>query len=485
MKPVPLSESRLWKLQEEYYDRLGVQAWNERTPYYVTNSVPMAEAYADLIVNFLLDRPPDRPDEPLTILELGTGTGRLAFYLERELARKLAYFPALRGLDFRVVMTDLSEATLAFWAAHPRLGPRHDFALFRADSDPHLELRRSGLKLERVSNPLFVVANYLFDSLAQDEFRIHEGRLEECLVTVETLRKPPEDARDVRVTRSYRPVDANRRYREPELTRLLQSYHRGSFTIPVASLRWLGNLRRLGKLVLLSSDRGFTTEGHMTHYSDHRHELHEGAFSHLVNYPALASTFARSWMTSHRYLNSVHTLVGLDFEGDFPHLEYAFRERVDRGSSINAPNEMFTLVRSKADLMKNALPGFVRLNRMDPQAFSACANQLARLIPEMNYSESTDLLEMIEAVWEHDYHFPGAPNVTFWLGHLAYGIGRFERAQQFFELTMERTGVDEVLLFLKGNCLEARGLRPEARECYQKALEINPSFQEARAALAE
>lgn len=485
MKAVPLSECGLWALQENYYRNLGVQAWNERTPYYVTNSVVMAEAYADLILNFLLDRPLDDPSEPLTILELGTGTGRLAHYLAGELTRKLAYFPATRGVRFRIVMTDLSEETLAFWASHKRLRPEVDFALFRADSDPVLQLRRAGVTLERLANPLVVLANYFFDSLAQDEFRVTNGLLEEALVTLEPLVKPPRDARDVRVLRSYKRVDPGRRYRDPDLTRLLSAYGQGSFTLPVAGLGCLKNLRKLGKLMLLSSDRGFTCDAHMTHYTEHRHELHEGAFSNLVNYGAICSTFQSSWMTSHMYLDSVQTVCALDFEGEFGHLGYAFGEHIERANLINTCNEMFALARGKEEFYKTALPGFVRLNMMDPQAFSAAANRIAGFIPRMNYSECQDLIAMIEQVWEQDYHFPGSPNVTFWLAHLCYGLGRYERAMEFFDITMQRTGVDEVLLYLKGQCYEALGRREEARACYQRSLEVNPGFEEALAALRE
>ncbi len=483
MKAVPLSESSLWKLQENYYQGLGIQAWNDRTPYYVTNSVVIASAYADLIVAFLLDRPLEHPEEPLTLLELGTGTGRLAHYLARELTRKLSYFKATRGVKFRIVMTDLSEDTLSFWAGHPRLRPELDFALFRADADPVLKLRRSGLELSALKNPIVVIANYFFDSLAQDEFRVRDGQLEECLVTVETLVKPPKDARDVRVHRTYRRIDGQRRYKDPELTRLLNAYPQGCFTLPVASLQCLKNLRRLGKLVMLSSDRGFTSDDHMLRYSDHHHEIHEGAFSHLVNYGALSSTFQTSFMTTHLYLDSVQTVCALDLPGPFEHLASVFHEQIDHANLINTCNEMFALVRSREQFYKTALPGFVRLNMMDPQAFSACAARIAEYIPRMNFSESADLGRMIEAVWDHDYNFPGAPNVTFWLGHLSFGLGNYARALDFFDYTIRRTGEDEVLLYLKGQCYGNLGRTEEAQACYRRSLELNPGFEEARAAL--
>jgi tetratricopeptide (TPR) repeat protein len=179
----------------------------------------------------------------------------------------------------------------------------------------------------------------------------------------------------------------------------------------------------------------------------------------------------------------VQTVCALDLEGPFPHLSYAFGEHIERANLINTCNEMFALVREKPESYKTALPGFVRLNMMDPQAFSACAKKLADYVPRMNFSEAQDLTAMIEEVWEQDYHFPGSPNVTFWLAHLCYGLGRYQRSMEFFDITMKRTGVDEVLLFLKGQCLDAMGQRADAMDCYRRSLEINPQFAEAREAL--
>lgn len=55
-------------------------AWDDKTPYYVTNSQVISESYADLITAFLLDHPPD-VGQPLYILEMGSGTGRFGYRL--------------------------------------------------------------------------------------------------------------------------------------------------------------------------------------------------------------------------------------------------------------------------------------------------------------------------------------------------------------------------------------------------------------------
>ncbi|MEW6282606.1 MAG: tetratricopeptide repeat protein, partial [Candidatus Eremiobacterota bacterium] len=240
------------------------------------------------------------------------------------------------------------------------------------------------------------------------------------------------------------------------------------------------NLRSLGRLVMLSSDRGFTTLEDLSVYPSHPHDVHEGAFSFLVNYHALGSTFRHTLHTTHHYLNSIQTVCCLDLEGPFPHLEYAFREHLDRPGTINAVNELFGLVRDRPDHWRSSLPAFVRLNLYDTQALSMAATRFLEHVKKPNHTEGLDLVDLYERVWENDYHFKGSPNVTFWLAQLYYQLGFPDRSLSFLEETARRTGDDEVLLFLRGQCYQSLGMRDEARDCYRRSLSIKPDFTEAR-----
>ena len=42
-------------------------------------------------------------------------------------------------------------------------------------------LRRRGITLSGLANPLVVIANYVFDSVPADAFAVGDGALEECL----------------------------------------------------------------------------------------------------------------------------------------------------------------------------------------------------------------------------------------------------------------------------------------------------------------
>ncbi len=177
--PRPLSQSMLWRLHDDYFARSGVRAFSSgEVPHLLTNSPMVARAYAEVIEGVLEDcaagrfGPVDR-DEPLYVVELGAGIGRLAHHILHVLDQ------AEDMLRVVYVLTDAFESNLEFWRNHPRLAPlfdagRLDLARYAVGSGEPIVLERSGRVLEpgALANPLVVVANYLLDVLRQDLYVI-------------------------------------------------------------------------------------------------------------------------------------------------------------------------------------------------------------------------------------------------------------------------------------------------------------------------
>ena len=184
MRPVSLSQSPLWTMQRTFYEREASDAFAE-IPHQILDNPFAAAAFARVVCGFYRDCARGALDvsEPLYVVELGAGAGRFAHGFVRELAAWVQAVPlALPPIVY--VMTDLGEGTLDDWAANEALDDeRYDFARFDVTSDRTLALRRRGIVLERLENPLVVIANYVFDSVPADAFAIGEGTVEECLVS--------------------------------------------------------------------------------------------------------------------------------------------------------------------------------------------------------------------------------------------------------------------------------------------------------------
>ena len=186
----------LWKLLVDFYERHGGEAWDVgEIPFRISCNPFIANAYAGVISGYLsdiLDRADAHQGGPVTILELGAGSGQFGLLL----AAALAETEARRGPDAsprcRYIMTDVAESNIKTWAAHPGLKALAqsgllEFAVLSVGAPQDARLAASGVPLCDAirGNPVVVIANYLLDSLVHDVFRVDQGTIYEERVGLE------------------------------------------------------------------------------------------------------------------------------------------------------------------------------------------------------------------------------------------------------------------------------------------------------------
>ena len=191
-KNIRFSESSIWRSQKKYYNAKGISAWDEDVPFYITSNPFIANQYALVLIRFMQDwirKNPGSEAHPFYILELGAGTGQFGFYVLKALStlrKKLS----LASIRFQYIMSDMSNHAFDFWKNHNALRPFLDdgildFAVYDLYHSESLELHCAQQKIT-IQNPLLVIANYLFDSIATDVFSVKDGKLFESRVTVKT-----------------------------------------------------------------------------------------------------------------------------------------------------------------------------------------------------------------------------------------------------------------------------------------------------------
>src|SRR6185436_1637515 len=118
-----LSQSLIWRLQRNYFERQGIGAWSTgAVPHNITSSPFIAEAYARVVFGFLRDCHARQRDsgQPVHFVELGSGSGRFAYlFLKKFLS--MYQSSILKDVPFRYVMTDFTERNLDYWRGHERL----------------------------------------------------------------------------------------------------------------------------------------------------------------------------------------------------------------------------------------------------------------------------------------------------------------------------------------------------------------------------
>ncbi|MGE5125581.1 MAG: tetratricopeptide repeat protein [Betaproteobacteria bacterium] len=500
-----LSDSLLWRLQRESYLRRGEQAWLvDQVPFYITSNTYIAGAYARVLVGFLRDQlaaGAAAPDAPFHVLELASGPGQFAFLFLKKLLALVREVPALAGLRLRYVMSDLAPANVEAWRGRSSLRPfvdagLLDFAVFDLERDRRLELLQSGETLDAgaLRNPLTVIANYAFDTTAQDVFWIHEGALQEGRATLLSSRESdeladPQALERLSVRYERRPAPGAC-YDDEALNRVLAGYASRlgdtSLLFPIGALRGIRNLATLagGRLLLVSGDKGYSHESELLAHGDPQLTLHGGqCFSMMVNYHAiglyvreLGGAVLHGATHDKRLKVSAFVLGGSG--GELPETAAAFRQAIDGFS----PADYFVL----ASGVRKALPAaplemilsLLKLGGFDPQLvfrFAAPLAEQARSAPE---SQRLELLRALEKCWEHFY--PMDLDLPFELGRIYAALERPTDALRFYLESLRLYKEHPATLFNAGLCL-CRLQRPrEALTLMERALALKADYAPAR-----
>ncbi|MFL6263334.1 MAG: hypothetical protein ACJ76Y_26865 [Thermoanaerobaculia bacterium] len=505
-----LSDSLLWRLQQRFFDNLGAEAWTQGiVPHYITGNRWIAGAYAKVVLGWLRDCsgpareprsfPPLDLRHPVTLLELGCGSGRFG-YLFFERLLDLLGRSSLSHVPVRYVMTDFTEKNLEPLRRHPALQPWIeqgilDFARYDASADGEIRLERSGEVLGPWSlrNPLVVLANYVFDGIPQDAFAVRGGRLHELLATL-TVPDEEEDLEDptilqrVEVSWEERPA-ADEPYGDPELDSILKEYAQGlsdtAVLFPIAAIRCLRHLGRLAdsRLLLVSGDKGYCREELLAGRDAPVLSIH-GSFSLMVNYHAMGRWLAHQGgeilCTSHIHssLCVVAGLLGTPPGGSIE-TRLAFDEAIER----TGPDDFFDLKvgfgHAYDDLTLEHLLAWVRLSGWDASVLLGCWPALMKHAPAAAGVFRLEIYRTVHEVWGHYFPLSEARDLAFHLGVLLCEIDCHGDALPFFHESMAVYGPNPATIFNVGLCLYHLGHLEEARQHVNQALEGAPDFEPA------
>lgn len=491
-----LADSPLWRLQRAWFERAGIDAWRSGTvPHYVTCNPRLASAYAAVLLGFLRDSAA-AGEEPATIVELGAGSGRFGFLLVKALLdlRARSPWPELR---FRYVLTDVAEATLAFWRAHPQLQPWFasgvlDLGRFDAVRDSELHLEHAGVTLRpgAGSAPLAVVANYVFDGLPQDAFLVRGGRLRHWLLE---LRAPPPGAEpaEADALAGLDPVWhaaplAGPPYPEPAFNEALAHYARTLadtvLLFPCAALRCLERLAALGggPLLLLSGDRGETGAAALDGRDSPGLARH-GSVSLPVNYHALARHAERlggaALTGAHRHAGLALCAVLLGTGGArFAETRYAWELAVEHAR----PDDFFHLRRGVQEhyeaLDAGRMLALLRLSHWDPRVLDRLAPHLWERLDALDPPDRAELAASITRAAANHFHIGEETDVAHAAGLLLHALGAYAEALDLFDLSLKRHGDDPRTYWNMGLCAYALGRSDDAAALFAAARLAAPDF---------
>ncbi|PID86803.1 MAG: hypothetical protein CSB13_02690 [Chloroflexi bacterium] len=418
-----LSKSILWQIQRQFFLEQGVHAWQaDIVPHYISTNPFMARTYSKLILGYLRDISVSELDQtqPIYIIELGAGSGRLAYHFLHQFHDRLGH-TTLSDIPIKFVMTDFVPETLAFWQAHDRFQPwldagLLDFALFDAQAPAALHLVHENLSLtpDKLQNPFVLIANYFFDSIPQDSFAIQDGQLCENLLTVYSKQPEPnlgDPAIWDRLKLAYEAIPLQQPYYpDDDYNHILNLYEAylpdTKLLFPNSGLDCLkfwqayGN----GRLLLISSDRGHSLVESLVDPGDPLPNLH-GSFSMMVNYHAIGQYIQ---LQGGQVLQASHYQSNLQVAayllGNTPQAgsetKLAFNDAVQSGG----PDDFFSLKTAlEPTLAQLTLPqilSYLRLSGWDADIFQDCFPHLRKQILQDTDTWHDDVYQVLLKIWQ-------------------------------------------------------------------------------------
>lgn len=505
-KGLSLSDSMIWSLMRRFYEHRGAQAWTDGSvPFHITNTPRLAHTWAKLVAGYLRDLDHagkiDR-EKPLYLMEIGAGSGRHAFLLLRAL-QYLEQFPVFHGLKWCVILADLAQSNLDTYREHTHFAPffnqrQLDLALFDAECEQSIKLQVSGQELrpEDFVNPLIVMGNYLLDSLTQDAFRVDSGTLYESTPLITAPKKKKLDMEDpllikkLDVKYQQKEIEGER-YENETWNSILEEYRTSlgdtGFGFPVGALSLFGNLIELSgkRMLFLCADKAYNRLEELTQLEDPEPVAHGGGFSMMVNGHALECYVNR---LGGRALHSTQRDLVLEISAylvdqqveQCPELGLAFETAVEEFG----PADFFSLKeRVNSELKRPTLRlcvDLLRLSQWDPQTLYDLSEPILSQLEGADPVLLKELRGALRQIWVNFFPLGDETDVPFEFGRIYYRMEHYQRAIEFYEISLEYYGQHKMTLHNIGLCNYYLADFSRAASYFEEALDLDPDYGPAR-----
>jgi tetratricopeptide (TPR) repeat protein len=492
-----LSDSLLWTLQRNFYQRMGAGAWRGRgVPCHITSNTFIARAYARLITGFLRSqRKAIDPDHPVHVIELGAGHGRFGFLLLNRLMEECAA-PELAGLRFRYLMTDVCPSNVEAWRQNRQLWPLFESEVMQG-AVVDLERIEELPSADASKNPLIAIANYVFDSVPQDAFFVQDGELHENRISITSNRKEfdldaAEALSSVQVSFSPAPAAAGY-YKDQVWDDLLEQARRrlpaAHFLFPVAALRCIRGLKDLAsdRLLLISADKGFNRDEAILHGQGApgmvRHA--DGCFSMMVDYGVLGGFVERIGGAAlhpghpHESINVSAFVFGTP--AVVSETRRAYREAIEDFG----PDDFFTLTggleRFVPAMSIEQSMAYLRLSGWDFRMVWTFLPLWKEHAVTMDDAQRREIRSAAVKVWRTYLPLGEEDDLAFNLGVLLLELGFYAEALEFLAHSEAIYGPEPGTAYNMGVCHYHLHDSAAALRSIDIALELNPAFDAAKA----
>jgi hypothetical protein len=529
-----LSTSPIWDIQRRWYETHAIPAWKAgKLPHWISSNTFIAAKYANLIVSFARDVWTNTSSEqPIHIVELGAGHGKLSFLILKHLVSLREFWPASNC--FRYVMTDFAPSTIEFWKTQSNLAPYFDdglldYALFDCDAaDNDLHLARTGIALNRSSlqRPVVVVANYVFSALKQDHLQFFGSdtggstKCAQCTVVVpkadddsENDRSGNQDEQDDHTARfdtapemNLFPTNAEIQFEhvnakdavpydliDPTLSKLIQRVYVDSgkdmsVGVPLGALRCIRSLQRMTantSMMMLVGDKGYDTLNDHERSSRDPHVVFHGCLSFMVNFHCIEEYVREMGGFTLRMLHrsSAFKVQSYLFGGTKTNFRCVLRkwseEMIDFDPDTFSSYQRLVREETGTPSLKSCL-ALLRVGRWDSEMFHRMRKAVITQSTRATLKQTEDMVNDAERIWSNVYFLDPNKDIAFELGRVMMGLKRYAHAIGFFTLSNQHYGAHHVTHYNLGICHHWLHKYAIAIEYFDASLKLSPTYEDAK-----
>lgn len=494
----PVKDSMVWSLLEQFYQNQGSDAWKQKlVPQGSTANCYTADTYAGIVKGFFRDLMAGGEFKPPIIIELGGGSGRFAWQF---LNRLLNYhFVDEDCPAFTYMLTDAATANIESWSKKKRFQPLIDndlleFAELWVKPDPILKTSAGNVTPADIENrPVILIANYLFDSIPTDMFRIKDNQIERVLMSVKSekkdfLKKPINTFAGLTETFNSTPIDGDPTT-HPLINKILQGYAKleGDFHFPVpeTGFRFLESfLGRKAPTMLLAGDMAYSDPEEFDLGSPF---IFDSYIAHYTNFHMFAELFqAHGGFTQFQRQPDVDFCCGAFLAPGnakakdvvwFNDTKKTATEYLKEFNPYDA-HELSDMIHAlDGDVSIRQVLAWMRFSKFDPEVASAC---LPILFEHLEQGEEHPNEQQLYEAYMESYQafFPdGAPvDIDCGIAHLFLDINYNEEALQLIESSIQEFGENPQRLFVHALVLLRVDRREEALQELNRSLEMESGY---------
>lgn len=498
-----LSESIIWKQMQKYYKDLGPTAWQQDiVPYQITSNKIIAHLYAALINSILLDHGSMNNQEPFYILELGSGHGKFSFYL----CKFLEILNLYDKFNIVYIASDISLKNIESWKSHPQLqkyikAQQLDFACFDASLDQEIFLINSNkiITQSSLNNNLIVIANYVFDTLAHDAFKINNHKVFASSINLQYKNKFC--LQKIKYKYSHKLIDPKNYYNNSIFNEILLEYQKqlkqGIFLLPVGALNAISNIQRFSEksTFFLVADKGNININDFRDRDNSSIATH-GSVSFMVNFHAISRFLdlnqGLSIMSPNAYTDlQIACFISNNHDNHNRFLEFGFKQVLYDVNPLHLINLCYynDNINNWGSLQQ--ILAVLSLSKWDPDLFYDLSEQLLQFINKslktgnLDVEQEKDLEQGLELISAYFFKLSKNQDISFAIGNIYYILEKFDLAIENFKLSLLHFESTVEVWYNIALCYYAKKNMRLARKYLSEALKLNSKYSAAKKLLSE